>query len=300
MTIGFRRGVGSLLALAWLGLRRKPRSSTTPSSILLLLTLAAAARADPLGDCAALLPGGVAPVYATAPAHHTELCHAPAFWLSHDDDAHEPRLVAWVVSAEHLKLPHIARTDDFRPDVALPCVLWNKPTNSGRPACLRTTSARPSDYAGSGYDQGHMSDAEDNGWSEATEHLSFLMSNMIPQCPTCNRQTWRYIENWTRKLTATHPLLYVMSGPVLSGLDDQQPMLIGKDGVNVPIASWKLVIDPAGNQAWGFIVTNDPAGLQPGADISLYVVAPRTVEEAAQMTLPIPAGIDRDKSAPLN
>jgi endonuclease G len=261
-------------------------------ALLAAILAAGGAQADSLNQCASLLPNGVAPIYLVSPEHHTELCHAPAFALSHDDDAHEPRWVAWVVTAEHLKINNVGRTDDFRSDPDLPCI---KRTSDGN--CRQTTSARPSDYRGSGYDQGHMSDAEDNGWSDATEHLSFLMSNMIPQCPSCNRATWRYIENWTRKLTGTRPVLYVMSGPVLG--QQQMPQFIGKDKVKVPSASWKLVLDLAGGEAWSFIVSNDASVLTPGSDISPYQVTPDVVELAADVKLPIPDGIDKTKRAPL-
>lgn len=245
-------------------------------ALLAAIAAGSAAAAQPDG-CAALLPNGVYLVYVAAPQQHTEVCHAPAYWLSFDNAAHEPRVVAWTVTAEHLKGPHTPRTDDFRADPAVP------------------ESARPADYAGSGYDQGHMSDAEDNSWSPATEHLSFLMSNMIPQCGPCNRATWRYIENWTRALTKTRPVLYVLSGPVFP----PSPATIGKDLVWVPSASWKLVIDLPGRAAWGFIVPNQANALKPGSAIAPYLVSPAAVEKASGLTLPIPAGIDRSKSAPL-
>jgi endonuclease G, mitochondrial len=246
--------------------------------LILIFLLARPAHADPLADCRALLPNGAAPMYVKPPAHHTELCHQPAYVLSHDDDAHEPRWVAWLVTAEHLKVKGVGRTDDFRADPDLPAGI----------------GATPADYAKSGYDQGHMSDADDNGWSEQTEHLSFLMSNMIPQCPACNRQTWRYIENWTRALTAKRPVLYVLSGPLLGPM----PQVIGRDKVDVPSASWKLVIDLAGKTAWGFIVPNDAASLKPGSDIQPYLVAPAEAMNAAGLLLVLP-GVDGSKSGPL-
>lgn len=186
--------------------------------------------AGPLDDCAAMLPGGVAPVLNPMPAHHTELCHA-GYVLSHDDDAHEPRWVAWRLTGAHLLMPHLARTNDFRADPALP----------------PGAGARPTDYAGSHYDQGHLSDAEDNSYSAQTEHESFLMSNMIPQTPAANRQIWRYIENWTRAQATKRGEVYVIAGPVLAkvgpyGLIGDMPKTIGPDHVVVPIASWKIAV----------------------------------------------------------
>ena len=236
-------------------------------------------RADPIADCAVLLPGGTPPAYVTAPPSHTELCYAPAFVLSHDDKAHQPRWVAWVVTAEHVANANLPRTDDYRLDK-------NLPPGAG---------AKPADYAHSGYDQGHMSDAEDNAWSQATEELSFLLSNMIPQCPKCNRDTWRTIEDWTREKALLRGTLYVLSGPVFG----PSHTAIGGDGVWVPSASWKLVLDLDANRAWGFIVANDPAFLKKGKGVAPYLVSPHAVEIAANLTLPIPAAINRNKSAPV-
>lgn len=275
------------------------------AAVAVALLLPFAAVAAPVHDCKELLPNGNPPGYTVAPLQHTELCHWPGYVLSHDDQAHEPRWVAWVVTAEHLAVKNVGRTDDFRADPALPA----------------GASATPADYAKSGYDQGHMSDAEDNGWSADTEHLSFLMSNMIPQCPTCNRQTWRYIENWTRAQTATHPVLYVMSGPVLPAMNmnvfplrgasntagitaaDQAALprpTIGKDHVWVPSASWKLVVDVAGGYAWAFIVPNEEDALKPGSDVTPYLVAPAAIEAATGLVLPLSTGIDRSKAAVLD
>lgn len=36
---------------------------------------ASRAQADPLDQCASVLPNGIAPIYLVAPVHHTELCH---------------------------------------------------------------------------------------------------------------------------------------------------------------------------------------------------------------------------------
>lgn len=216
----------------------------------------------------------------TPPPRHTELCHAPAYALSHDDDAHEPRWVGWIVTAERTEGAHLKRTDDFRAD----------------PALAPGDGAKPEDYERSGYDQGHMSDAEDNGWSAEAEHLSFLLSNMIPQCPACNRQTWRYIENWTREETAKHPTLYVLSGPIFG----TAPARIGHHGVWVPEAAWKLVLDLDQGEAWGFIVPNDAAHLAKGANITPYVVAPAAIEAATGLKLPLPSAIPRDRSAPMD
>lgn len=250
----------------------------------LLALSAAAAHAGPVDDCSALLPGGVAPVYVTMPASHTELCR-PGYVLSHDNVAHEPRWVAWKVTAAHLAMTHIPRTNDFEADPALPA----------------GAGAKPADYARSGFDQGHMSDAEDNAWSEETEHDSFLMSNMVPQTPANNRQVWRYIENWTRAQATKRGEVYVISGPVfvLAGHGAAVTHApIGSDHVVVPAATWKVVIDTKANVAWGFVVDNDQS-FPAGSNVAPYQQPIAVIEAEIGMTLPLPPGIDKSKTASL-
>jgi len=231
---------------------------------LLILAIIAAvpAWAGPLDYCRAMLPDGQVPIYREAPARHTELCRH-GYVVSHDDAAHEPRWVAWLLTAEHLRLPHVARTNDFRADPDLP----------------PGAGARVADYRGSGYDMGHMSDAEDQAWSADTEHESFLLSDIIPQCPPCNRAAWRYLEDWTRAQAMRLGAVYVLAGPVFG----TAPKTIGPDRVIVPMAAWRLIV--AGAQRWAFIVPNEADQLRPGADVAPYETTVEAVEDAAGLTL---------------
>ena len=68
------------------------------------------------------------------------------------------------------------RQDNFRPDDGLPAA-WYK--------------IRPNDYAGSGYNRGHIAPSADRTRNEADNHTTFLTSNMMPQVHELNRPAWR-------------------------------------------------------------------------------------------------------------
>lgn len=56
------------------------------------------------------------------------------------------------------------------------------------------------DYAGSGYDQGHLCNASDENGNATDEYNSFDQCNIYPQRPNCNRLTWLALENQVRQL----------------------------------------------------------------------------------------------------
>lgn len=72
------------------------------------------------------------------------------------------------------------------------------------------------DYAKTGYDRGHMAPAGDMRWSPEAMSDSFLMTNMSPQHPRCNRATWKYLENRFGNGQKKRRKLYVICGPVFA------------------------------------------------------------------------------------
>lgn len=60
------------------------------------------------------------------------------------------------------------------------------------------------DYAGSGYDQGHLCNASDENGNKVDEYNSFDQCNIYPQRPNCNRLTWLALENRIRALATKY------------------------------------------------------------------------------------------------
>ena len=59
------------------------------------------------------------------------------------------------------------------------------------------------DYAGTGYDRGHMCPSAHRTASEEANVATFVMTNMQPQLHTLNAGPWKSLETWERKLAST-------------------------------------------------------------------------------------------------
>ncbi len=119
----------------------------------------------------------------------------------------------------------------------------NTPRRSGK---FITDSSLPAsfnrithdDYTKSGYDRGHMVRSEERTASEEDNSSTFLMTNILPQTPTLNQQTWLSLEYECERLCkAEGKELYVIAGGVFSNMPAR---LNGK--VAVPDSCWKIVV----------------------------------------------------------
>lgn len=119
---------------------------------------------------------------------------------------------------------------------------------------VKTGSANDNDYAGSGYDRGHLAPASDMGWSAKSMAESFYYSNMSPQTASFNRGIWKKLEEQVRSWAIDNDAVYVVTGPVLtSGLPT-----IGANKVSVPNYYYKVILDyrSPSFKGIGFIMAN--------------------------------------------
>lgn len=119
---------------------------------------------------------------------------------------------------------------------------------------VTTETANNADYAGAGYDRGHLAPAADMGWSKVTVEESFYYSNMSPQEPSFNRGIWKKTEELVRDWAIENNSLYIVTGPVLvDGLKT-----IGKNQVSVPKYYYKVILDYSqpSVKGIGFIMPN--------------------------------------------
>ncbi|MFM7544356.1 MAG: DNA/RNA non-specific endonuclease [Ignavibacteria bacterium] len=94
------------------------------------------------------------------------------------------------------------------------------------------------DYTKSGYDRGHLVRSEERTANIEDNTSTFLMSNILPQTPTLNQQTWLSLEYECERLCKSEGKdLYVIAGGVFSGIPTR---LNGK--VAVPDSCWKIVL----------------------------------------------------------
>ena len=97
------------------------------------------------------------------------------------------------------------------------------------------------DYAGSGFDRGHMAPSADFASPEGRAQSNSL-ANVVPQDPEMNRGPWLQIEKAVRKyaLRRGEAPVWVVTGPVF---DPSVPRFIGlNDRVRVPSQIYKRVI----------------------------------------------------------
>lgn len=153
--------------------------------------------------------------------------------LSYNSYRGTPNWVSWHLSSAWLG--SAPRQDDFRGDNSLPATFY------------RVT---PADYTSSGFDRGHNAPSADRTLTVEDNSATFLMSNMIPQAPNNNQQTWANLENYCRKLVSQENELYIIMGQYGKGgtgsAGFKETLAGGK--VTVPNRIWKvIVVLPEGN-----------------------------------------------------
>lgn len=152
-----------------------------------------------------------------------EIIRHKYYTLSYVEEHEQAEWVAYVLTKERLDVPWVDRVDAFLPD-----------------PLVKTGSATPDDYRGSGYDRGHLAPVADMSFGEEAMEESFYMSNISPQARNFNQGIWRELEELTRNWARKFKKLYVVTGPVLS----QTPKgRIGENGVSVPQAYFKVLLD---------------------------------------------------------
>ena len=179
------------------------------------------------------------------------------------------------------------RSDNFRPDYRIPEVF----------------RADLVDYAGSGYDRGHLVASANQRETELQNSETFLLSNMSPQRPQFNRNIWRELETEVRNLDAKPKILetYVICGPIF--YFDQPVKGIGAADPNevtipIPHAYFKSVLTENNKgtlHMWSFVLPNEESN----QSLDTYLVSTRLVEKLAGIKLweqLVGKKIDREKS----
>ena len=145
--------------------------------------------------------------------------------------------VAYTLASENLLTRQVRRKDNFRADPA-----------------VKKRPVRPKDYARSGYDKGHLAPAADMTYSVTSMNNSFLMTNISPQTPGCNRGIWKRLETQVRRWALREEKLYIITGPVFS----RRPARMKKSRLPVPVAFYKVILDLTPPMKMiGFIVPNE-------------------------------------------
>jgi endonuclease G len=149
------------------------------------------------------------------------------YTLSYNRDQGKPNWVSWHLSSAWLG--SASRQDDFRPDADLPSTWYHVTASS---------------YSGSGFDRGHNCPSADRTSTVADNSATFLMSNMMPQAPRNNQQTWANLEDYCRTLVNAGNELYIICGSYGRGGTGSNGYTTTFDQgrVTVPAHCWKVVV----------------------------------------------------------
>jgi endonuclease G len=142
----------------------------------------------------------------------------------------------------------------------------------------RTTSRiSHDDYTNSGYDRGHMAP----NWTTYLRYgrdaqiETFLMSNIVPQTPSLNRQVWRELEETVAKEYGIEmETVWVITGPIY---DDEPTYLPGDDRIEIPDSFYKIIVDEVGGKvrALSYIIDQEVSGED---DLDNYTVSIDQIE----------------------
>lgn len=159
--------------------------------------------------------------------------------LVYSEEHEQPRWTAHIATPD-LVQGHLARIDSFLPD-----------------PLVKTGTAVTADYWMSGYDRGHLVPSADMRWNMEALRGTYLYSNISPQLPELNRETWADLEDWVRRyVNFSDRRVFIVTGPVLrDGLPTIQKT--GRQNeVSIPEYFWKVIADLDGEEpkALGFVM----------------------------------------------
>lgn len=160
------------------------------------------------------------------------LLEHPQYVMSYNAEKFIPNWVSW-----HLAVSDIgdsARADDFRPDSDIQNIWY---------------AVKKADYQFNkyGFDRGHVCPSADRTSTEQNNSMTFLMTNMIPQSPDCNRVVWKDLESYERELVKSGKEVYIIAGPHGVGGESKTgqwnyiEMSNGKK-IEVPAYCWKIIL----------------------------------------------------------
>lgn len=153
-------------------------------------------------------------------------------------------------ASDDVIIRHFQYTTSYNPTLNVPnWVCWNEDSAWYGPVdrcdCFDNDPLLPSylprlsssTYSGSGYDRGHLANSEARTRCDSDNKATFYYSNIIPQTPSLNRQTWYSLEKFCDSLcTKANKELYVMAG----GIYHTKKRIANL--VTIPDSCWKVVV----------------------------------------------------------
>lgn len=225
------------------------------------------------GDNSDLLFGNPSGATATVAMMDNYLIDQGYYTESYNSTKGEPNWVSWHLDASNTTNA-TSRLDNFAGFSGLPSGWYTVQSNS---------------YSGSGFDRGHNCPSADRTSSTNANSSTFLMTNMIPQAPQNNQQTWANLENYLREQVVAGDEVYIIMGSYGTGGTGSNGTAntINNGHVNVPSNVWKVaVIIPVGDgdinrvsASTRVIAVNTPNINTINSDWKQYIVTVRDIEK---------------------
>jgi endonuclease G len=151
----------------------------------------------------------------------------PEFTIGYNANRGTPTWVSWHI--DKADLGQAPRQNNFRPDAALPRQFYQ---------------VSPASYARSGFDKGHNCPSGDRTADLDANANTFLMSNMVPQAPRNNQQTWAHLEEYGRSQVQRGQEIYVIMGSYGRGGTGSNGFVqtLDQGRVTVPARIWKIMV----------------------------------------------------------
>ena len=113
-------------------------------------------------------------------------------------------------------------------------------------------TATNKDYSHSGYDKGHLANAEDFAYDCTLDSLTFMYYNCFPQTPELNRGIWKKLETKIRNESRSDSLIIICGG-----LYNENKI----GSIAVPDTCWKVIYhlrEKTFSECYLFTNTNQP------------------------------------------
>jgi endonuclease G len=231
------------------------------------------------GDNSNLLMGNPSGAQSTIIMPDNYLIDQGYYVESYSSSRGTPNWVSWHLDATNTTNVS-PRRDDFAGFIGLPNTFYHVASNS---------------YSGSGFDRGHNCPSADRTSSANANSATFLMTNMIPQAPQNNQQTWANMENYLRAQVNDGNEVYIIMGSYGVGGtgSNGSSSKINNNNVTVPSNVWKVaVVMPKGDNdisrisaSTRVIAVNTPNINTINSDWKQYRVTVRDIETATGYNL---------------
>ena len=164
-----------------------------------------------------------------------------------------------------------SRTNDFRMDSTISCGTATEvdyfKTKTNEDGTIQTR--------GFGFDRGHLVPSADLKWSKAAMSETYYYSNITPQKPDFNRESWAQLESLVRKIADNEKkILFVLTGPILhKGLEVNNE---SENKLKIPELHYKIIADLSNENPRGiaFLMPNKKCD----SKVSNYVVPIDSIE----------------------